>query len=814
MKGILLSFCLFFCVSIAFGQSKGNLSGWVIDKNTQNPISGVSVKLVNTPFSTVTDSMGKYSFKAIPTGQYQIKFTSLGSLPLTLFNVVVSTGNETNNTIELIAESIQLTTVQVGSTRKTVRAATLETPLSVQRLTAEEIKSSPGANFDISKVVQSLPGVTGSASTGAGFRNDIIVRGGAPNENVFYLDGIEIPVINHFSTQGSAGGPQGILNVSFIDEVKLSSSAFDAKFDNALSSVFEFKQKRGNTDKLQGNLRLGATEFASTFEGPLSKTGKTTFLASARRSYLQFLFEAIDLPIRPNFWDFQFKVTHIIDPKTTLTVLGVGAIDEFSFAAPKNATPQKIYALNASPSINQWSYTVGASLKKLITKGYWNLAVSRNHLNNMNEKYENNLEPVKGEKTFDYSSNDLGNNIRWDITKSLLGLKWTTGVNIVNVGYDNNTFQLLRYNDITNPAFKLAPTTTINYSSSFNYNKYGAFFQVGKRAFNNRVGLSAGIRTDGNDFTTQGNQFMRQLSPRFGLSWVLTDKITWNASIGNYYKLAPNTALGFKDFKGNYLNKDADYIQSIHYVTGLEYIPSDATRFTAEVFYKKYNNVPISVDKGTSLSNLGADFNILGNEDITTNGLGKSYGFELFAQQKLTNRFFGVMSYSFFRSSYTNIKGKYIPSSWENIHLLSLTGGYKFNKNWELGIKYRYQGGTPYTPYDMNASILNFATLGVGILDYAKLNAYRNRAYHSSDLRIDKKYNLKKSTLDFYIDISNWYGAKSVAPPFYIFAANDNGVFKTNDGLPLKKDGSNAIPELYDNNNIFITPTIGFIFEF
>ena len=307
---------------------------------------------------------------------------------------------------------------------------------------------------------------------------------------------------------------------------------------------------------------------------------------------------------------------------------------------------------------------------------------------------------------------------------------------------------------------------------------------------------------------------MRQLSPRVGLSWVVSDKVNWNFSIGNYYKLAPNTALGFKNGAGAYLNQDADYIQSTHYVTGFEYIPSESTRFTAEVYYKKYKNVPISVEKGTSLSNLGADFNILGNEDISTNGLGKSYGFELFAQQKLTQRMFGVVSYSFFRSSYTNNLGKYIASSWENIHLLSLTGGYKFNRNWELGIKYRYQGGAPYTPYDMNASRLNFATLGVGILDYSKLNANRNKAFHSSDLRIDKKYNYKKTTLDFYIDITNWYGAASVAPPFYVFSANDNGVFKTTDGNALKKDGSNAIPELFDNNSVFITPTIGFILEF
>jgi len=808
-----ISLLIFF--NYSFGQTKGNLSGWVIDKNTQKPIAGVTVQLVNSPYSTATDSAGNFQFRSIPTGQYQLKFTSLGSLPLTLYNIIVSTGNENSTTVELTASAILLKEVQVGGNKKTVRAATLETPLSVQRLTAEEIKSNPGGNFDISKVVQSLPGVTGSASTGAGFRNDIIVRGGSPNENVFYLDGIEIPVINHFSTQGSAGGPQGILNVSFIDEVKLSTSAFDAKFDNALSSVFEFKQKRGNSKKIQGNTRLGATEFASTFEGPLSKSGKTTFLISARRSYLQFLFQALDLPIRPNFWDFQYKITHTIDAKTTLTFLGIGAIDEFSFAAPKNATPQKLYALNISPSINQWSYTVGASLKKLIGNGYWNLSISRNHLNNLNEKYQDNLQPIKGEKTFDYTSNDIENSLKWDITKNFLGLKWTTGFDVKNVGYDNSTNQLLKYSFIPlSGSNNLAQPINIQYSTAFNYNKYGAFFQLGKRAFDNRLGISAGIRTDGNGFTTKGHRFMNQLSPRLGLSWVINDAFTWNASVGNYFKMAPNTALGFKDNNGNYVNKDADYIQSTHYVTGIEYLASEATRFTAEIFYKQYHNVPMSVQKGISLSNLGADFNILGNEDISTNGLGKSYGYELFAQQKLTKRFYGIMSYSFFRSYYSNLAGTYIPSSWENIHLLSLTGGYKFNKNWELGIKFRYQGGTPYTPYDMIASKLNFATLGLGVLDYARLNSLRTKNFHSSDLRLDKKYNFKKSTLDFYIDVTNWYGAKSVAPPYYIFSYNENTTFKTTDGLALKKDGSNAIPTLTDNNNILITPTIGFIYEF
>jgi hypothetical protein len=263
-----------------------------------------------------------------------------------LTNVIVTSGNENTITIELEPSINVLNAVTVTGRRNTAKATTLESPLSIQRLTAEDIKANPGGNFDISKVIQSLPGVGGGAAGGT-FRNDIIIRGGAPSENVFYLDGIEVPIINHFSTQGSGGGPQGILNVSFIQDVKLSTSAFDARYDNALSSVFQFRQKNGNPNKLQGNFRMSGTEVAATLDGPISK--KTTFLASVRRSYLELLFQALDLPIRPNYWDYQFKTTTKINDKTTLTTLGLAAIDEFRLAAPKEATPEKLFAINNNP---------------------------------------------------------------------------------------------------------------------------------------------------------------------------------------------------------------------------------------------------------------------------------------------------------------------------------------------------------------------------------------------------------------------------------------------------------------------------------
>jgi outer membrane receptor for ferrienterochelin and colicin len=803
-------------VNLVKSQKTGTLSGIIVDKTSQKSVSNVSIQILNSTKGTISDSLGKFSISQLLSGAYTIQFKAIGYLTVTKYNVPVTSGNENNILVELEEDAKILNAVTVSSTgrTRTARAATLETPLSVQRLTTEEIKTNPGGNFDISRVIQALPGVGGTAGT-AGFRNDIIIRGGAPNENVYYIDGIEIPVINHFSTQGSAGGPAGILNVSFIEEVKLSSSAFDARFNNALSSVFEFKQKRGNSSHLQGNIRLSGTELATTLEGPLSKNGQTTFLASARRSYLQLLFKAIDLPIRPNFWDFQYKITHQFNKKTTLSLLGVGAIDEFEFAAPKKATPEKLYVLNNNPSIEQWNYTVGATIKHLIKNGYLNLAISRNAFNNQLEKFENNLGANKGEQTLNVNSTEIENKLRYDVNQTFGSWKVSHGIDVQQVSQTTSNNQIIQSAIKDNLGNITVPAVVRNYSGDISLVKFGGFIQAGKRFWNNKTGISAGIRADANNFTTNGMNVLNTLSPRISLSQVLSDKWTFNASIGTYYKIVPYTILGYRNNNNELVNKDADYTKSTHYVAGFEYLPNQATRFTFETFFKQYNQVPISVRNGISLSNQGGDFNVLGNEAVITNGRGRTMGFEFFAQQKLTKRFYSVLSYTYFKSEYTNANAEYTPSSWDNRHLLSLVWGYKFNRNWELGIKLRFQGGVPYTPYDLITSRTNYLTLGSGTLDYSKINTDRLNNFNAGDIRIDKKWYYKKTTLDLFLDISNFYRAKSTAPNIYTFQRTaDNSAFATTDNLPIKQNGSNGIPILLNTNDANITPTIGFIVEF
>jgi hypothetical protein len=813
---VLLKFLIaFFPVAQLQAQNVGKVNGVVIDKNSQLALPGASIVVGNLQKGASADSVGSFRITNIPVGTYNVTISKTGYKTFIVYNAVITSGNENTYSIELEQQATSLNEVVVKANKKTVRAASLETPLSVQRLTSEEIKTNPGGNFDISKVIQTLPGV-GGGQQGGSFRNDIIIRGGAPNENVFYLDGIEVPVINHFQTQGSSGGPQGILNVSFIEDVKLSSSAFDARYDNALSSVFQFKQRNGNPNNLQGNFRLSASEAALTLEGPLSKNKKTTFLASARRSYLQLLFEAIDLPIRPNYWDFQTKITHKINNKTTLTFIGIGAIDEFKFATPKEATPEKLYLINSAVLVNQWNYTFGASLKRSIKNGFWNLALSNTYFNNDIKRYEDNENPTSTNLLLNNQSSENETKLRFDLTQNKKGWKITYGASAQIAAYENITSNVFQKQITDGLGNVIQPAISFNFKSPLKpFLRYGAFVQVGKRLFENRLGLSAGLRTDMNTFTTNGGNGLQTLSPRVALSYTLADKWTWNSSFGIYHKLLPYTILGFADNNNNLVNKNSRYQKSVHYTTGFEYLPNDGLRFTLEGFYKKYSKFPVSLQTGISLANLGTDFTILGNEAIATIGTGKSYGIELFAQKKLTKNFFGILSYTYYRSLFSGLNKKLIASSWDNRHLLSVTWGYKFPKNWELGLKFRYQGGAPFTPFDEANSRINYQTQGKGVLNYNLLNSQRIGGFNSSDVRIDKKWNFKKITLDVFLDVTNWYIAKNPAIPEYTFERTaDNKAFKTTDGLPIKADGSNAIPTRVKNDDPFVTPSIGLIVEF
>jgi len=801
----------FLAVSILFSafyhahaQNIGTINGYVKDARTLLPIPGATIRLVNSDLAATSDEKGFYRISGIPTRTWNVEASATGYRTETKFDLPVTSGNivEVNFELEVAYKELSNVIIKPGFIKP------VGVVNSVQTLGITEIAKYPGANFDIAKVVQSLPGVSGSV----GFRNDIIIRGGAPNENVYYLDGIEIPSINHFATQGAAGGPVGLLNVSFIEGVTLHTSAFPAKYDNPLSGVLQFKQRSGNADRFQGNFRLSASEAALTAEGPLGmKNGKTTYIASVRRSYLQLLFQLLQLPFLPDYWDYQYKITHKLNDKNELNLIGIGAIDNFRFKRPDNPTLEQLAILEQIPLNVQRTNTIGFSWRHTMKKGFSLLSVSNNRLVNTADQFQNNEKPVDAERILGYRSVEDETRARYEINYNANGWQLSTGVVGIWARYENKTFQ-------RRPGF------VANYQTEIDFLRFGAFANVTRRLANNRLTLSAGLRADGNTFTTNGADVSRTLSPRLSAAYRLSNMVTLNTSLGRYYKIAPYTILGFRQ-NGVLVNRDVDYIRSDHAVAGVELSPRTSTRITVEGFYKWYDQYPVSLANGISLANLGGDFGVLGNEAVSSNGRGKTYGVEFMYQERLTKNFYGILAYTFYYSLFTGPdRNKFVPSAWDNRHLVSFTGGYKFQKNWEVGLRFRIQGSAPATPYDIFTSLENYPFTNNAVLDFARINTERLRAFNAADLRIDKKWNFRKWSFNLFLDIQNLYNSVNPTQPGFTLKRNADGSIATTTGEPYNpgvfgnpaapNNRQLAIPVILSRDSGSRLPSIGFVVEF
>jgi hypothetical protein len=778
----LLCFFLLFSINV-FAQNQGDLSGRVIDGNTGFGLEGATIQIENSDFYTITDQNGYFEITDIPTSSFNVTASFIGFKSLTKFNVIIkSAGNQSlqyilNPYSELLDEVIV-----VESPFQT----SIETPLSTQTFSAVEIETYPGGNNDITRVIQSLPGISPSIG---GFRNDIIIRGGGPNETVYYLDGIEIPNINHFSTQGSSGGPVGLINVSFIKDVTLSTSAFGAEYDNALSGVLSFEQKDANPEKISGNFRIGSSEAGLTFEGPLKlfKNKETSFIVSVRRSYLQFLFKAFGFSFLPDYWDYQMKIKHKIDNFNYLNFIGIGSIDELIVNESDEFNFENESQIEQIPIINQKSQTFGVSWKRIYKNknGFFNLSISNNKLENNFERFQNNV--LKLNPSFSNVSIEEETKLRFISNHNGENYKFSYGANFQLSDYVNTT-QYDYYN--------------INYNSQIDFLKYGLFIKSSRTFIDDKLGISFGIRLDQDNFTKDNNIF-ENISPRIALSMIISEDNKWklNFASGRYFKIPTYTSLGYKNSNNIFLNKNSKYTRSDHLVGGVEFNWTESSRLTFEAFYKKYNNYPISAVDKVSLANKGADFEVLGNEEIITIGKGKSYGLEFLYQQKLKNNFYGILSYTFFYSKFSGLDNIYLPSVWDNRHILSFTGGYKLKRNWEVSAKIRFTGKTPYPPVDLKSSTQSYPEI---IFDYSQLGSYFLNDFTKLDLRVDKRWNFKSTSMNFYIDIENLLMDEIPVPPEYGLQRDDN----------LNIVNPRNLIEVISDNRSSLIPSIGFVFDF
>jgi CarboxypepD_reg-like domain/TonB-dependent Receptor Plug Domain len=792
----LLAILLIATTNYAFSQT-GIIKGRISNALNNEPLPFATVQIVGTTQGAQSDDNGNYEITGLLPKLYQIKVSIIGFKEINLAEIQITNSKPTILDFAMEENTTEMKTVVI---KADPFVKTEESPVSLRNIGISEIARNPGGNRDISKVIQSLPGVTSVAS----FRNDLIIRGGAPNENRFYLDDVEVPNINHFATQGASGGPVGLINVDFIKEVDFYSGAFPANRGNTLSSVFNFRQRDGRSDKWGFKGTVGASDIGITAEGPIND--KTTFLFSARRSYLQFLFKALKLPFLPTYNGFQMKIKHKLNAKNEITFIGLGAVDQFALDTTANKTETQKYQLDFLPESPQWNYTNGLIWKRFDDKGYWTFVLSRNMLNNKSFKYYKNNS--NNEKILDYLSQEIENKFRAERTQRFGDYKLTYGIGSEFVKYNNKTYQ------------KFNNTNIYNYQSAFNTLKYNAFAQLAKKVLDNRLTMSFGVRADGTTYNSQMSNPLNQISPRVSLSYAVTPAISVNFNTGIYYQLPAYTVMGFQQ-NGVFVNKDAlKFIRSSHIVGGLEYNTPFDSKITIEGYYKGYENYPFLLGQPSdsiALANLGGDFGVIGNQKAISQAKGRSMGLEFLFQQRIYKGFYGIVAYTLGKSEFQDKKQQYVVSSWDSRHIVALTLGKQLPKNWEIGAKFRFQTGLPYTP---DADFSNIKSIwdraGRALPNYNLLNTERTNNINTLDFRVDKKWFWKTTTLNLYLDIQNAL-SNSVSRPIQILDlpldADKNPI-----GDPIKYTDANGIErykvKTIQNATGNLLPSIGLTIEF
>ncbi len=726
MKRLLFLVFAAILIHSAASAQTGSISGIAIDQSTQEALPLAVVQVLGSPFGTSAGVDGKFSITNIPVGIYQIRASLIGYEPMILSDIVVATGRPAELRLQLVQSDIGLEGVEV---RSSYFQKSPDAPVSVQRLSYEEIRRSPGGFEDVVRAISVLPGV---AQVQAG-RNDLVVRGGAPSENLFTVDNIEIPNINHFGTQGSGGGPLSFINLDFVRETSFSTGGFGVRYGDRLSSVLNINLRDGRSDRVGGKATIAATQFGLNLEGPLGGDG--SFVVSARRSYLDFIFKAAGFSFVPEYWDFLGRVNYRLDSHNELTFLVLGALDDINIF-DRDADDR--FSNSRILGTEQRQYASGISLRHLFSRGFATFTLGRSFVRYDGIQRDSLLNPVFVNKS-DESETSLRADVVYKVSRSA---ELSFGSIVKRVRFRSN---------LALPGYVTSFGDTLQvrveeYATAAT--KAAAYAQFSQRLFGNIV-LTAGGRLEYFDLIS--SQFV--FSPRGSVSYEVSPQTTVTASVGLYHQSPSYIWL-----VAHRANRDLVPVRAVQHILGVEHLLRPDLKVRVEGFVKDYSNYPASLDRTyLVLANTGGgfggsddNFSSFGLDRLVSRGTGRSYGLEFLLQKKLSEiPLYGLASFTWSRTRFTALDGVERPGAFDQEYLVNLTAGYQFDERWEASMRFRYATGRPYTPFT-----------NTGTQNVAEYNSQRIKAGHGLDVRVDRRWNFSNWDLIIYLDVQNVYNNK------------------------------------------------------
>jgi hypothetical protein len=726
----------------------GAISGVVVHATGQ-PAEGVRVCALDSNACAVSDVRGVFHIRELRAGQYRLEVLPREGLPFTSEPVDVRAGLQ--GTVE-----ITLPTVEDVQQTVTVTAPAFRTPEAVKNsgflVKPRQILKSADGVQDVSRYVQALPGVVIGTND---FRNDIIVRGGSPLENLFLVDNVEIPNINAFANFASAGGTVSLLDAQLLQDVTFLTGGYPAPYINRTSSVLQVTQREGNRDAFSGWTTLGFAGAGAILEGPLNvgqAKGKGSWVVSARRSFLDLFTQDVGIGGVPVLYALNAKAVYDLTPRDRVWLVNITGVDEIRLGLTESTDLEDEIA-NFDIRYNGWRSATGFNWQRTFgARGVGLLGVSHSHAQvgqQVKDLVAQGAPPpdvppeaviAQSPVVYRENSHEGETTLKYDLTVHvpLFDTVQAGGsFKVFGVGYAVNS----PYGNDT-PYSPVPGIDPFVLDTQFRSYQTGAYLQASKQVAS-RVNVTLGGRFDDYSILSQA-----RFSPRAGVDVRLTRMLSWNSSAGSYYQQP-----AFLFVAAFPQNASLVPWRANHYVTGLAWSPDASLRVTAEAYRKTYSDYPVASDLPTvSLANIGDTFAV--REilfPLTSAGKGYSEGVELFAEKRLTSKLYGQGNLSFSRTRHAGLDGVLRPGSFDYPFVFNLLGGYRLSSAWELSARLSFLSGRPFTPYDEAVS----SAQRRGVYDLTRVNAGRAPDYGRIDVRVDRTFTVGRQPLNLFVGVQN-----------------------------------------------------------
>ncbi len=785
---------------------QGIINGRIEDAKTGESLIGANI-IVNEleNVGAASDENGRFSFN-VPVGSYSVKVSLIGYQTIVKVDVIVKSGSETNLTIKLSETALEMGEVKV--TADYFDQAIIENTLSTVVLGAEEVRRSPGSMQDFQRILQAMPGVSFSDDQ----TNELLVRGGSPNENLTVFDNMEIHSTNHYPNSFNSGGPINMINVDLIEDIQFSTGGFISKYGDKLSSVMNLTSREGTRNRMwSGNFNLSMAGAGLIGEGQIDD-GRGSWIISGRKSYIDLIAGSFGLTAIPHYYDFQFKVAYDLSEKHKLSLSGIYGNDAIDITGEPEITNLEL--ANKSDTVDvenvdvkQDQYAAGITLKSIWSKNFFSLVtLSKNNYNedifvtyDFTERFYDgngevfNTEKLSKRKVYSRKVDNGETALKTDFVFSpakwyemsfggaLKFIQYTAKIesDADTVRYDINDDGAFGIND---PVIILDPMS-VDYKFDFFEENKNYFYLNNKFSFfEGRLIVNAGLRYD--HFTYSE---MRHLSPRFSASWYLIPLVTkLNFSYGEYYQTQ-----ALPDYGDRYQSEINRYLantHSRHFVAGIDHILGEGLKLTLETYYKNYSQIPYSE------TFIHYYDRTLRSEKKLSVGEKEAWGIDFLLQQKLVDDIYGTLSFSRMwtkaedpRSGY---EGKSFVSDFDFPYVLNLIVGKRFtdlrsklNKmnpvikymtmvlpfsdDMEISLRWRYASGKPYTPREFRTNEQHRE----GHIQWGKgswvatdaINSARYPDYHRLDVALNSRYNFDNWSLVLFLSVQNLYNRENIA---------------------------------------------------